>query len=98
MPMGLTRADVKKIATLARLSISDEEAESLASQLGQVVAYVEQLGEINTDDVEPMAHAIEQVNVLADDEARDSCPRDEMLQNAPSRDDECYRVPPVLGS
>jgi len=44
-----------------------------------------------------MAHAIEQVNVLADDVAEQSFPREQMLQNAPARDEECYRVPPVLG-
>ena len=95
--MALSRADVKKVATLARLSITDEEAELLTEQLGQVLTYIEQLGEVDTEGVEPMAHAIEQVNVLADDVAEKSFPREQMLQNAPARDEECYRVPPVLG-
>ena len=95
--MGLTQADVQKIASLARLRITDEEAETLAAQLAQVITYIEQLNEVDTEGVEPMAHAIEQVNVLAEDAVRDSFSREQMLRNAPSRDDECYRVPPVLG-
>ncbi|OUT70308.1 MAG: aspartyl/glutamyl-tRNA(Asn/Gln) amidotransferase subunit C [Planctomycetaceae bacterium TMED10] len=95
--MGLTLADVQKIASLARLRITDQEAETLAAQLAQVITYIEQLNEVDTEGVEPMAHAIEQVNVLAEDTARDSFSREQMLRNAPSCDDECYRVPPVLG-
>lgn len=95
--MGLTQADVQKIASLARLKITDEEAETLAAQLDQVITYIEQLNEVDTEGVEPMAHAIEQVNVLAEDTVRDSFSREQILRNAPSRDDECYRVPPVLG-
>lgn len=95
--MALSHADVKKVASLARLEVSDQEVERLAGQLGDVLNYIEQLGEVNTEDVEPMAHALEQINVLADDIASPSFPREQMLQNAPRRDDECYRVPPVLG-
>ena len=68
--MGLTLADVQKIASLARLRITDQEAETLAAQLAQVITYIEQLNEVDTEGVEPMAHAIEQVNVLAEDTAR----------------------------
>ena len=95
--MALSHADVKKVASLARLEVSDQEVELLAEQLGDVLNYIEQLGEVNTEDVEPMAHALEQINVLADDISSPSFPREQMLQNAPQRDDECYRVPPVLG-
>ena len=95
--MVLTRADVEKIATLARLRISVDEADGFASQLADVLRYVETLDEINTDGVEPMAHPIEQVNVLADDVSQDSFPRETMLRNAPKCDEEYYRVPPVLG-
>ena len=95
--MVLTRADVEKIATLARLRISVDEADGFASQLADVLRYVETLDEINTDGVEPMAHPIEQVNVLADDVSQDSFPREMMLRNAPKCDEEYYRVPPVLG-
>ena len=65
--------------------------------MGQIVDYVHQLAELDTDAVEPMAHAVELSNVFADDTLAESLPRDEALANAPRRDDECYLVPAVLG-
>jgi aspartyl-tRNA(Asn)/glutamyl-tRNA(Gln) amidotransferase subunit C len=95
--MALSRADVEKVAALARLELSEEEIVQLAAQLGDVLTYIEQLSELDTANVEPMAHAVEQVNVLAEDEIAASFDREQMLSAAPSRDQECYRVPPVLG-
>ncbi len=95
--MSLTSAEVEKVSLLARLMLSSEEIDSMTSQLGKIVDYVDQLSSLNTDDVEPLAHAVELVNVLADDEVRPSLPRDEALSQAPNRDDESYLVPPVLG-
>ena len=95
--MALTRADVEKVSLLARLRLSDTELDAMTRDLGQVLTYVEQLAELSTDDVPPMAHALDVANVLADDVLRPSLPREEALANAPSRDEECYLVPPVLG-
>jgi len=95
--MALSKDDVRKVSLLARLQLSDEELDVMTSQLGEIVQYVDQLAELNTDDVEPMAHAVELVDVLVDDHPRDSLPREAALANAPKKDDECYRVPAVLG-
>ncbi len=95
--MGLSREDVTKVAQLARLELSETEISALASQLGDVLTYIEQLSELDTEGVEPMAHAVEMVNVLAEDVIEESVDREQILSNAPSRDDTCYRVPPVLG-
>lgn len=95
--MTLSEADVRKVAVLARIDLSDDDARRLTTQLGDVLEYIEQLSEVDIEGVEPMAHAIEQVNVLAEDIVEPSQPRDVMLSNAPRRDEECYRVPPVLG-
>ncbi len=95
--MSLTRQDVEKVALLARLRLSESEIDRLTVQLGQIVEYVEQLDELNTDDVEPMAHAVELANVFRADEVRPSLSREAALANAPKADDECYRVPAVLG-
>lgn len=95
--MSLTRDEVAKVSLLARLRFSDDELETLTAQLGQVVEYVRQLDELDTDAVEPMAHVADISNVFAADEPRSSLPREEALANAPKRDDECYRVPAVLG-
>jgi aspartyl-tRNA(Asn)/glutamyl-tRNA(Gln) amidotransferase subunit C len=88
---------VEKVSQLARLRLSDAELDALTRELGQVVQYVELLGELETDEVQPMAHAMDLTNVFADDVPRASLDREQALANAPKRDDECYRVPAVLG-
>ena len=95
--MPLSRTDVEKVSLLARLRLTDEELDRMTVQLDQIVAYVDQLSELNTDGVQPMAHAVELHNVLVPDQLRESFARDAMLANAPKHDDECYRVPAVLG-
>lgn len=95
--MSLTRAEVEKVSLLGRLLLSDAELDTMTEQMGRIVGYIEQLGEFNTDNVQPMAHAQEMHNVFAEDELGPSLPREDALANAPKRDSECYRVPAVLG-
>ena len=95
--MALTRDEVEKVALLGRLRLSEDELTRMTEQLGQIVEYVQQLEELDTSDVAPMAHAAELINVFADDAERPSLDRDLALSNAPKRDEECYRVPAVLG-
>jgi aspartyl-tRNA(Asn)/glutamyl-tRNA(Gln) amidotransferase subunit C len=95
--MSLSREQVEKVSLLARLRLSDAELERLTAQLSQVVDYMDLLGELNTEDVEPMAHAVEISNVFRDDELRPSFDRAEMLARAPHADGEFYLVPAVLG-
>lgn len=95
--MSLSRDDVEKVSLLGRLRLSPAELDRMTSQLQDIVQYVELLSELDTDDVSPMAHAVEVHNVFAADEVRPSLDRDLALANAPKRDDECYRVPAVLG-
>lgn len=95
--MSLSREQVEKVSLLARLRLSEQELDLMTTQLGQIVEYVEQLSELDTDNVEPMAHAVAIQNVFAEDEVAASLDRDQALANAPKRDDECYRVPAVLG-
>lgn len=95
--MSLTREEVVKVSLLARLRLSEEELDVMTSQMGQIVAYIEQLSELDTEHVAPMAHAVEMHNVFADDQLRPSLDRELALSNAPKRDAECYRVPAVLG-
>ena len=95
--MSLTRADVEKVSLLGRLLLSDAELDKMTEQMGRIVGYIEQLGELNTDNVQPMAHAQEMHNVFADDAPGTSLPREAALANAPKKDAECYRVPAVLG-
>lgn len=95
--MSLSRADVEKVSLLARLALTPDELDALTLQLGEIVGYVEQLGELDTRDIEPMAHAMDLANVFADDTLLPSLDREQALANAPKRDAECYRVPAVLG-
>ena len=95
--MAITRDDVEKVALLARLQLSESEVETLTSELGQIVGYVDQLAEVDTEGVEPMAHAIELHNVFAADQVRPALTREQALANAPSHNDRAYLVPPVLG-
>jgi len=95
--MAITRADIEKVSLLARLQLTEDEIESLTSELGQIVAYVDQLSEVDTEGVAPMAHAVEVSNVFSSDEVKPSLPREKALANAPSHNERGYLVPPVLG-
>ena len=95
--MAMSAEDVLRIANLARLSLAQQEIADLTAKLGSIVGLVEQLSEVNTDNIEPMVHAFELNNVLSDDVVGQSLPRELALRNAPASDDECFRVPAVLG-
>ncbi len=95
--MSLTRDDVAKVASLARLQFDDADLDTITQQLGSIVDYIGLLSEVDIEGVEPMAHAVELFNVFSDDEPRKSLDREEALANAPKRDEECFRVPAMLG-
>lgn len=96
MSSRLTDEQVRGVAHLARLKLSDEEVERFTQQIGEILTYVEQLNEVDTDGVEPMAHAIELSNVLREDEPRASLPREAALGNAPQTDGRYFLVPQIL--
>jgi aspartyl-tRNA(Asn)/glutamyl-tRNA(Gln) amidotransferase subunit C len=95
--MSLTRQEVEKVSLLARLQLTADELDRMTEQMGQVVAYVESLAQLNTDAVEPMAHALDVANVFAPDQLRPSLDAAAALANAPHHDREFYLVPAVLG-
>ncbi len=94
--MALSRDEVLKVALLGRLKLSEAELEKFTTQLNQIVGYVEQLQQLDTEDVEPMAHPLPIHNVFRADEVKPSLEIDSALANAPKRDPEFYLVPPVL--
>lgn len=96
MAEQLTREQVAKVALLARLKLTDAELETLTTQLGDVLGYVDILNEIDTENVEPMAHAVEVSNIFREDEVRESLTRDEALSNAPNSDGRAFLVPQIL--
>lgn len=94
--MSLTAREVRWVAHLARLQLSDAEMETMTRQLSAIVDYVDQLKQVNTDGVEPMAHALAVQNIFRDDEPSPSLPVADALANAPQRRGDFYGVPAVL--
>ncbi|MCA9026726.1 MAG: Asp-tRNA(Asn)/Glu-tRNA(Gln) amidotransferase subunit GatC [Planctomycetaceae bacterium] len=92
----LTVDDVKKVASLARLKLSGDDIARYQKKLENVLSYVHLLDEVDTSDVEPMAHAIEAVNVFRQDEPRDSLDQAQALANAPQTDGKYFLVPAIL--
>ena len=97
MTEKLTEQEVRHVAKLARLKCTDEEIATLTSQLGAILGYFAQLEELDTTDVEPLAHCLPIHNVFREDEVQPSLSNDEALANAPQRDGEFFAVPKVLG-
>lgn len=95
--MSISREEVEKVSLLGRLLLSEDELDKMTAQMGDILQYMELLSEVDTEGVEPMAHALDVSDVFRDDRVRPSLDRREALSNAPNRDDECYRVPAVLG-
>ena len=94
--MSVSFEQVRHIATLARIAMRDEELERLVPELNNILGWVEQLGEVNTDGVEPLATVIEQKLRLRDDVVNDGNIRDEVLANAPEPQHGFFGVPKVI--
>jgi aspartyl-tRNA(Asn)/glutamyl-tRNA(Gln) amidotransferase subunit C len=94
--MSLTVDQVQWVAHLARLELSAAELATMTPQLSAILDYVAQLQQVNTDNVEPLAHPLPIQNVFRDDEPVPSLPIAEALANAPDRRGDFYGVPAVL--
>ena len=92
----LTTEEVKHVATLARLAITEEEAEKFAEQLGKITGYVEQPSELDTTNVEPTTHVLPLVNVMRKDVAEKGLDRDKMLLNVKEHEDGQVKVPAIM--
>ncbi|WP_269622311.1 Asp-tRNA(Asn)/Glu-tRNA(Gln) amidotransferase subunit GatC [Prochlorococcus marinus] len=92
----ITPEDVRKVAKLARLEISEEDVSIYTSQLEKILEYVAQLDNINTDNIPPTTRAVEVVNVLREDTVTKEIDREELLNLAPEREGEFYKVPKIL--
>ena len=94
--MKLSLDEVRHIAQLSRLALSEDEAELYAPQLSKIIEYVEQLNNLDTSAIEPTSHIIPLNNVMADDIPVASLPRLEALKNAPDATDKFYRIPRII--
>lgn len=94
--MALTSEEVRHIATLARVELSDAEVERYREQLSSILAHFETLNAIDTSDVPPTAQTLDLLNVEREDASRPSAPLSEVLRNAPRREGGYLRVRAVL--
>jgi aspartyl-tRNA(Asn)/glutamyl-tRNA(Gln) amidotransferase subunit C len=94
--MTISRADVQHVARLARIGLSDEEMDQLASELDHILDAMQALRQLDTSAIPPTAQVIPLRNVMRDDATRPAWPVDEILKNAPATRDGQFLVPPVL--
>jgi len=94
--MSVDTQTVKKVASLARIAISDADAERLAPELSNILGWIEQLGEVDTSSVQPMTAVIANHLRLRDDVVTDGDVRDDVLANAPQAEHGFFAVPKVI--
>ena len=96
MPEKIDQTQVKKVAKLSRLELTGEEVDEFAGQLSAILDYIAKMNELNTDNVEPLAHCLPITNVLRKDQIKESLGTEKALANAPQRDGEFFKVPKIL--
>ncbi|OIO29620.1 MAG: Asp-tRNA(Asn)/Glu-tRNA(Gln) amidotransferase GatCAB subunit C [Candidatus Hydrogenedentes bacterium CG07_land_8_20_14_0_80_42_17] len=94
--MSISIDEVKHIAFLARLSLTEEEAERYSNDLSRILEYASTICKLDTADVPTTSHVIEIKNVLRDDETGNTLDRETVLSQAPSSDDACFIAPRIL--
>ncbi|WP_108671818.1 Asp-tRNA(Asn)/Glu-tRNA(Gln) amidotransferase subunit GatC [Peribacillus acanthi] len=87
---------VKHVANLARLAITEEEAQSFVKNLDAIIGFAEQLNELDTTGVQPTSHVLDIKNVFRQDEAKEGLPVEQVMKNAPDSKDGYIRVPSIL--
>ncbi|MEH7443077.1 Asp-tRNA(Asn)/Glu-tRNA(Gln) amidotransferase subunit GatC [Bacillus sp. JJ1122] len=92
----ISEDQVKHVAHLARLAITEEEANTFTKQLDKIISFAEQLNELDTTNVEPTAHVLEIKNVMREDKSNQGLPREEVLKNAPEHQDGQIKVPGIM--
>lgn len=94
--MSVTKKDVRYVAHLARLQLTDQEVENLTQDMSKILDYMETLEELDTSEVEPLEHVIDLEYRLRDDKAKEPLSHEAALKNAPDADSDYFRVPKVI--
>jgi len=94
--MEVNESLIDKLAHLSKLTFTEQEKKDIATDLQNMIGFVEKLKELNLTDVEPLMHMSDEVNVLRDDEIKGSISREEALSNAPETDGRFFLVPKVI--
>lgn len=93
--MSISIKDVEHVAKLARLSLTDEEKQRFAEQLARIIDHFNELSSVDTTGVEPLSHALPIVNVLREDEVKESLGHDKLMANGPAVENGFFRVPRI---
>jgi aspartyl-tRNA(Asn)/glutamyl-tRNA(Gln) amidotransferase subunit C len=96
MDKKIDQALVRKVAKLSRLELTDAEVEEFTGQLSAILDYMAKLNELDTTDVEPLAHCLPISNVLREDQVKESLGTEATLANSPQRDGDFFKVPKIL--
>ena len=96
MAKKIDQTQVRKVARLSRLELTDAEIEEFTNQLSAILDYMEKMNELDTTNVEPLAHCLPISNVFREDSVKESLGTEKTLANAPQRDEEFFKVPKIL--
>ena len=96
MGKKIDESQVRHVAKLARLDLSEEEVAEFSGQLSSIFEYIEKLNELDTESAEPLAHCQEVYNIFREDKIKESLDTEKALVNAPQRHDEYFKVPKIL--
>lgn len=96
MGKKIDEGQVRKVAKLSRLELTEAEVAEFTGQLSAILDYVGKMNELNTEDVEPLAHCLPVSNCFREDVVRESLGTEKTLSNAPQRDGEFFKVPKIL--
>lgn len=92
----ISEEEVKHVANLARLAVTDDEVKKFQQNLDAIITYAEQLNEIDTENIEPTSHVLDMKNVMREDVPSKGLPREEVLKNAPEHQDGQIKVPSII--
>jgi len=96
MAQKLDKSQVRKVARLSRLELTEAEVEEFTGQLSAILDYVEKMNELDTENIEPLAHCLPISNVFRPDRVEESLGTEKVLVNAPQRDGNFFKVPKIL--
>jgi len=96
MKKKIDQAQVKKVAKLSRLELTEAEVEEFTGQLSAILDYVEKMNELDTNGVEPLAHCLPISNIFRQDRVKESLGAQKTLVNAPQTDGQFFKVPKIL--
>ena len=94
--MQITNDLVRYVANLSRIKLDDKQEEKISGELAAIIDYMEVLGKLDTENVEPLSHVFSITNVMREDEVKESYDREQLLKNAPDHTDETFVVPKTV--